>query len=146
MLENGARARGVELSIHQVGWREEIGSAIDAANAAGAGAVNVLASPLLFNSRAFIFHRVAALRLPAVYQFPEMAEQSGLIGYGPVLAQLFRDIVSRQLANLMRGGKPADLPVEQPTKFKLAINLKTAKLIGLDVPSTLLARADEVIE
>jgi len=82
MLENEARARGVELSIHRVGWREEIGSAIDAANAAGAGAVNVLASPLLFNSRAFIFHRVAALRLPAVYQFPEMAEQSGLIGYG----------------------------------------------------------------
>jgi putative ABC transport system substrate-binding protein len=70
MLEDGARARGVELSIHRVAWREEIGSAIDAAKAAGAGAVNVLASSLLFNSRAFIFHRLAALRLPAVYQFP----------------------------------------------------------------------------
>ena len=146
MLEHGALARSVELSIHRIAWREEIGSAIDAANAAGAGAVNVLASPLLFNSRAFIFHRLAALRLPAVYQFPEMAEQGGLIGYGPLLVQLFRDIVSRQLANLLRGSKPADLPVEQPTKFKLVINLKTAKALGLEVPTTLLARADEVIE
>src|SRR5262245_8447237 len=146
MLEDGARARGVELSIHRVTWREEIGSAIDAAKAAGAGALNVLASPLLFSSRAFIFHRLAALHLPAAYQFPEMAEQGGLIGYGPLLVQLLRDIVSRQLANLLRGSKPADLPVEQPTKFKLVINLKTAKALGIDVPPTLLARADEVIE
>jgi len=146
MLEDGARARGVELSSHRVAWREEIGSAIDAAKAASAGALNVLASPLLFSSRAFIFHRLAALHLPAAYQFPEMAEQGGLIGYGPLLVQLLRDIVSRQLANLLRGSKPADLPVEQPTKFKLVINLKTAKALGIDVPPTLLARADEVIE
>ena len=146
MLEDGARARGVELSIHRVVWREEIGSAIDAAKAAGAEAVNVLAAPLLWTSRAFIFDRLAALRLPAVYQFPEMAEQGGLIGYGPLVVQLFRETVSRQLAKLLRGSKPADLPVEQPTKFKLVINLKTAKLIDLDVPATLLARADEVIE
>jgi putative ABC transport system substrate-binding protein len=106
MLEDGALARSVELSIHRVEWREEIGSAIDAANAAGAGAVNVLASPLLFNSRAFIFHRLAALRLPAVYQLPEIAEQGGLIGYGAPFVQLFRDVVSRQLANLLRGSKP----------------------------------------
>src|SRR5262245_62535317 len=146
MLEDGARARGVELSIHRVAWREEIGGAIDAAKETGAGALNVLASPLLFSSRAFIFHRLAALHLPAAYQFPEMAEQGGLIGYGPLLHQLLRDIVSRQLANLLRGSKPADLPVEQPTKFKLVINLKTAKALGIDVPPTLLARADEVIE
>ena len=146
MLEDGALARSVELSIHRVEWREEIGSAIDAAKAAGAEAVNVLAAPLLWTSRAFIFDRLAALRLPAVYQFPEMAEQGGLIGYGPLVIQLFRDIVSRQLANLLRGSKPADLPVEQPTKFKLVINPKTAKALGLEVPPTLLARADEVIE
>jgi len=146
MLADGARARGVELSIHQIAWREEIGNAIDAAKATGAEALNVLALPLLFSSRAFIFHRIAALRLPAIYQFPEMAEQGGLIGYGPLIVQLFRDIVSRQLAKLLRGSKPADLPVEQPTKFKLVINPKTAKALGLEVPPTLLARADEVIE
>jgi len=146
VLEDAARARGVELSIHQVAWREEIGSAIDAANAAGAGAVNVLASSLLFSSRAFIFHRLAALRLPAVYQFPEMAEQGGLIGYGPLLVQLFRDTVSRQLAKLLRGSKPADLPVEQPTKFELVINLRTAKAMDHELPTELLLRADKVIE
>ena len=145
-LENGARARGLELSIHRVVWREEIGSAIDAANAAGAGAVNVLASPLLFSSRAFIFHRLAALRLPAVYQFPEMAEQGGLIGYGPLVVQLFRETVSRQLAKLLRGSKPADLPVEQPTKFELVINLRTAKAMDHELPTELLSRADKVIE
>jgi putative ABC transport system substrate-binding protein len=127
VLEDAARARGVELAIHQVAWREEIGSAIDAAKAAGAGALNVLASPILFTSRAFIFNRAEALRLPAVYQFPEMAEQGGLIAYGPPLVPLFREIMSRQLAKLLRGSKPADLPVEQPTKFELVINLKTAR-------------------
>ena len=146
MLEDGARARGVELSIHRVVWREEIGSAIDAAKAAGAEAVNVLAAPLLWTSRAFIFDRLAALRLPAVYQFPEMAEQGGLIGYGPLVIQLFRDIVSRQLANLLRGSKPADLPVEQPTKFDLIINLTTAKALSITIPETLLLRANELIE
>jgi putative tryptophan/tyrosine transport system substrate-binding protein len=146
MLEDAARARGVELSIHRVAWREEIGSAIDAAKATGAGALNVLASSLLFNSRAFIFHRVAALRLPAVYQFPEMAEQGGLIGYGPLVVQLFRDTVSRQLAKLLRGSKPDDLPVEQPTKFELVINLRTAKAMDHELPTEFLSRADKVIE
>jgi ABC-type uncharacterized transport system substrate-binding protein len=145
-LEEGARARGVELSIHQVARREEIGSAIDAAKAADAGALNVLASSLLFNSRAFIFDRVAALRLPTVYQWPEMAEQGGLIGYGPLIVQLYRDIMSRQLAKLLRGVKPADLPVEQPTRFELVINLRAAHAIGHDVPAGLVLRADKVIE
>ena len=126
--------------------REEIGSAIDAAKAADAGALNVLASSLLSNSRAFIFDRVAALRLPTVYQWPEMAEQGGLIGYGPLIVQLYRDIMSRQLAKLLRGVKPADLPVEQPTRFELVINLRASHAIGHDVPAGLVLRADKVIE
>ena len=145
-LEEAAHARGVELSIHQVARREEIGSAIDAAKAAGAGALNVLASSLLFNSRGFIFDRVTALRLPAVYQWPEMAEQGGLIGYGPLIVQLYRDIMSRQLVQLLRGVSPRDLPVEQPTRFELVINVRTAKAIGHEVPAPLVLRADKVIE
>jgi len=90
--------------------------------------------------------RVATLRLPAVYQWPEMAEQGGLIGYGPLIVQLYRDIMSRQLAKLLRGIKPTDLPVEQPTRFELVINLKAAKAIGHEVPAGLVLRADKVIE
>jgi putative tryptophan/tyrosine transport system substrate-binding protein len=145
-LADAARARDVVLSVHRVARREEIASAIDAAKAADAGALNVLASALLFNNRDIIFDRVAMLRLPAVYQWPEMAEQGGLIGYGPSIVQLFRDIVSRQLAKLLRGIKPADLPVEQPTRFALDINLRAAKAIGHDVPASIILRADKVIE
>jgi putative ABC transport system substrate-binding protein len=105
----------------------------------------VLASALLFNNRAIIFDRVATLRLPAVYQWPEMAEQGGLIGYGPLIVQLYRDIMSRQLGKLLRGAQPADLPVEQPTRFELVINLKAAKAIGITLPPSLLSRATEII-
>jgi putative tryptophan/tyrosine transport system substrate-binding protein len=122
-LEEAARARGIELSIHSVAHREEIGSAIDAAKAVGAEGLNVLASALVFNSRTFIFDRARALRLPAVYQWPQMAEEGGLIGYGPLIIPLWRDAMSRQLAKLLRGAKPGDLPVEQPTRFELVINL-----------------------
>jgi putative tryptophan/tyrosine transport system substrate-binding protein len=145
-LEDAARARGVALSIHRVAQREEIASAIDAAKAADAGALNVLASALLFSNRKIIFDRVATLRLPATYQWPEMAEQGGLIGYGPLIVQLYRDIMSRQLAKLLRGVKPADLPVEQPTRFELVINLRAAKAIGHEVPASLVLRADKVID
>jgi putative ABC transport system substrate-binding protein len=105
-LEEVARARGVELSIHSVAHREEIGSAIDAAKAVGAEGLNVLASALVFNSRAFIFDRARALRLHGVYQWPQMAEEGGLIGYGPLIVPLWRDAMSRQLAKLLRGTNP----------------------------------------
>ena len=74
------------------------------------------------------------------------APEGGLIGYGPLIVSLFRDTVSRQLAKLLRGAQPADLPVEQPSRFELVINLKTAKAIGHDVPGALVLRADKVIE
>ncbi len=145
-LQEAARARGVELSIHRVSKSEEVVPAIDAAKTSEAAALNVLASPLLFANRQGIFERAAALRLPAVYQWPEMAEQGGLVAYGPRIVQIFREVVARQLVKLLRGAKPADLPVEQPTNFELVINLKTAKAIGHEVPAGFVLRADKVIE
>jgi putative ABC transport system substrate-binding protein len=106
----------------------------------------VPASALLFNNRQIVFERVAAHRLPAIYQWPEIAEQGGLIGYGPRIVQLYRDIMARQLVRLLQGTKPADIPVEQPTKFELVVNLKTAKALGIAIPSAVLARADRVVE
>ena len=145
-LEDEAHEHGVALSVHLASRPDDILPALDAAAASGARAINVLASALFFNNRQAIFDRVAALRLPAVYQWPEMARQGGFVGYGPSIVQLYSDVRSRQLLRLLRGAKPADLPVEQPTKFELVINLRTAKALGLTIPPSLLARADEVIE
>jgi putative ABC transport system substrate-binding protein len=108
--------------------------------------LNVLASPLLLAQRQLIIERTTALRLPAMYQWPETAEEGGLVGYGPRIVQLFRDVLSRQLIKLLQGAKPADIPVEQPTKFELVINLNTAKALGLKIPEAMLDRADKVIE
>jgi putative ABC transport system substrate-binding protein len=90
--------------------------------------------------------RVAALRLPAIYEWPETAEEGGFAAYGPRLDQLFLEVMIRQLVELFRGVKVADIPVEQPTKFELVINLKTAKALGLTIPESFLVRADKVIE
>jgi putative ABC transport system substrate-binding protein len=145
-LEDAARARGMQLSIHRAARPEDIAPATDAAKASGASALNVLASALLFNNRSIIFDQVATLRLPAVCQWPEMADQGCVIGYGPRIVQLYRDAMSRQLAKLLRGAKPADIPVEQPTRFELVINLQAAKVIGYELPAALVLRADRVIE
>jgi putative ABC transport system substrate-binding protein len=120
--------------------------AIDAAKTLDAAAINVLASPLLFGNHQAIIARTGALRLPAMYQWPEVAEEGGLVGYGPRIGQLFREVMARQLVKILRGAKPADLPIEQPTKFELVINLQTARAIGHEVPAGLVLRADKVIE
>ena len=145
-LKDAARARGVELLIHRVAKPEELMPAIDAAKSSESAALNVLSSPFLFAYRRVIIERTAVLRLPAMYQWAEMAEEGGLIAYGPRIIQMFRELGSRQLIKLFRGVKPFELPVEQPTRFELAINLQTAKALGFEIPPTLLARADQVIE
>jgi putative ABC transport system substrate-binding protein len=144
-LQDATRARGVELSIRMVERPERIVPEIEEAKRQGAEALNVLASPVLVARRFDIFERTTALRLPTIYQSPEFAEDGGLIGYGPRITQLFRQM-ARQLAKVLRGEKPSDVPVEQPTTFELAINMKAAKSIGFEVPPSLVLRADEVIE
>ena len=145
-LQDAARARGIELSIHQIASAEEITAAIDAAKASGAAALNVLSSPFLYGNRQIVMQRVAALRLPAIYQFPEEADEGGFVAYGPSLVQIFREQVTEQVVKLLHGVKPADIPIEQPTKCELVINLKTANALGITVPATLVARAAKVIE
>ena len=144
-LQEAARAHNVELSIYRITRGEEIAAAIDKAQASGATALNVFSSPMLDGSVPLIMERVAVLHLPTMYQWPVWAELGGFIGYGPPLDQL-ADLTARFAASLLRGTKPADLPVEQPTMFELAINLKTANALGLTVPAALLVRADKVIE
>jgi putative ABC transport system substrate-binding protein len=145
-LQEAARTHGIELMNYPVSRPDEIISAIETAKKTGAEALNVLASAFLYDNRPIIFEHAAALRIPAMYEFPTEAEEGGLIGYGPSLVQLYRDVFARQLVKLLRGAKPTDLPIEQPTKFELVINLKTANGMGVTVPATLLARADKVIE
>jgi putative tryptophan/tyrosine transport system substrate-binding protein len=144
-LQEAARARNIELSIHRIARSEEIAAAIDMAQVSGATALNVLASPMLFANSQLIMDRVSMLRLPAIYQWPEIAERGGFAAYGPRITEI-PEITIRQTAMLFRGAKVADIPVEQPTKFELVINLDTAKTLGVAVPAPLLARADKVIE
>ncbi len=148
-LQEAARAHGVQLSVFGVGGPEEIVSAINAAKTSGAEALNFLATPLFSvpgsrNTRVVI-ERVTELHLPAIYQWPETAEQDGLAAYGPRFVQVYRQR-ARMVVKVLRGIKPADLPVEQPTSFELVINLRSAKAIGREIPTGLVLRADEVIE
>ncbi len=145
MLQNAARARNVELTVFTAATPEEIAPAIDNAKKSGADALNVLAAPLFSFNRRIVIARIAVQRLPAIYEWPEMAEDGGLIGYGPSITSIYRQ-VARLVGKVLRGASPEDLPGEQPTTFDLVVNLKTAKAMGLALPETLLLRADKLIE
>jgi ABC-type uncharacterized transport system substrate-binding protein len=144
-LEDTTRRRGKELLVLRVSKREELVEAINDASTRGGTALNVLASPMLFQNRRTIIEQVAQLRLPAIYQWPETAEEGGPLGYGPRFIVVFRQR-GRMVARILRGAQPADMPVEQPTTFELVINLRTAKSIGYEIPAGLVLRADKVIE
>jgi putative tryptophan/tyrosine transport system substrate-binding protein len=144
-LRDAAHARGVELSVYRLVQAAEVANAIEAAKAAGADGLNILASPLWYSETPYIMQQAAALRLPAIYQWPDFAELGGLAGYGPRILPLFR-ASARQLAMLLKGAKPADVPVEQPTKFELVVNLNAAKALGLTIPPSFLNRADALVE
>jgi len=104
-----------------------------------------VSSPMLHLNRRLIIAHAAEARLPAIYQWPETAEEGGLLGYGPSFVDIFRQRAGI-VVKVLRGAKPSELPIEQPTKFKLVINLKTAKAINHTVPTGLVLRADTVIE
>ena len=145
-LETSARStHGKELLVVRAASASDIVRAMNDASMRGAGGLNVLSSPMLHLNRRAIIERAAELRLPAIYQWPETADEGGLLGYGPSFNEVFRQR-ARMVAKVLRGTTPSDLPIEQPTIFKLSINLKTAKAMNHTVPAGLVLRADKLIE
>jgi len=144
-LEEAARSRGVEPLVRSVGKRDDVVAAIKDVQATGASTINFLATPLFSVNAVNFISQVSDLKLASIYQWPEDAEERALSAYGPRYGEMYR-LRARLVMKVLNGAKPADIPVEQPAKFELVFNLKTAKAIGIKVPSSLLLRADEVIE
>jgi putative tryptophan/tyrosine transport system substrate-binding protein len=140
-----ASALGVELQTFGAKAADEFDQIFAAITAARSGALLVFADPILSLHQARIVGFAESSRLPAVYGNREYAVTGGLMSYGPNYEEVYQR-ASTYVDKILKGAKPADLPVEQSTKFPLVLNLKTAKTLGLAVPATLLARADEVIE
>jgi putative tryptophan/tyrosine transport system substrate-binding protein len=139
-----ARSLNFNVTMLDIQRPDDIAPAFDAIKGR-ADAVYIPADPLVFTNRIRLATLALDMRLPTIYSFREYVEAGGLVSYGPNIPALFRraaDLVDK----ILRGTKLSDIPVEQPTKFELVINLKTANALGLAVPGTLLARADEVIE
>ena len=144
-LETAARQLGLDLISVTVSDPEEITGGLDMLASVHVGAVNVLDSPLIYAARASIIERLKGLHLPASYAWPEIAEEGGFLGYGARLRVYFRQMV-RLVSRILSGGRPQDLPIEQPGRYDLVVNLKTAQTLGLTIPGSILARADEIIE
>ena len=143
--EAAARQLGIELQLLQVRGPDDFEAAFRVASKQQAQAVNVFASAFFNSNRLRLADLALRYRLPAMYETGEYVRDGGLIAYGPILGDLFRRAAT-YVDKILRGAKPGDLPVEQPTKFELVINLQTAKAIGLTIPESLLFRADSVVE
>ena len=140
-----ARALDVAIESGEVQNPEAIASTIDGLAGRGATALVVLPEALFWNQRKTVLARAAAHRLAAIYPEREYVDDGGLIAFGPNVPENFRRAAG-YVDRILKGAKPADLPVQQPAKFELIISMKSAKAIGLDVSPSLLSRADEVIE
>ncbi len=144
-MEAAAKALGVKLLPLEVRSLDDFESAFAQAKREGAQALITNSGPLINTQQRQVLDFAAKNRLPAMYHSPEFVEAGGLMSYAPNYADLFRraaDFVDK----ILKGARPADLPVEQPTKFEFLVNLKTAKQIGLTIPQKVLARADKVIK
>ena len=144
-IEEAARAAGLTLQIADASSPSDFDSAFESIVAARADALIVLPSPMLYANYRHLVDLAARHRLPTVYVWREAVEVGGLMSYGADIPDLSRR-AGKYVAKILRGAKPSDLPVEQPVKFDLAVNLKTAKALGLQIPDKLLAFANEVIE
>jgi putative tryptophan/tyrosine transport system substrate-binding protein len=144
--QKAARARGKDIVIVKTGSDHDLDGASALLTEARADALLMPGEPLFLSRRAQLIGLAARHALPAIYEFREFAVDGGLMSYGMNLTDAYRKIVAVYIGRILNGAKPGDLPVVQPTKFELVINLKTAKTLGLTVPDKLLVAADEVIE
>jgi putative tryptophan/tyrosine transport system substrate-binding protein len=143
--EMAARTLGVQSDVLWVGERNDVYEAFKKATSSRYDGLFVFSNPFTYSERREIARLAAANGLPAIYETQGFVVAGGLISYGPNISALLRRAVA-YVDKILKGAKPADLPVEQPTKFELVINLKTAKALGLTIPQTLLLRADQIIE
>jgi putative tryptophan/tyrosine transport system substrate-binding protein len=144
-IEAAARSLGIQLTAARVNNAAEIEPAIRAFEGKPNAGMIVLGDPFLQAHRELIITLAAKHRLPAVYQHPSYVSSGGLMSYGPDLVGQYRQAAS-YVDRIFKGARPDDLPIQQPNKYELTINLKTAKALGFEIPPSLLARADEVIE
>jgi putative ABC transport system substrate-binding protein len=140
-----ARQLGVQLHSLEARSPNDFDKAFQDATRARAGALAVMPNPVFADNLGRIADLAAKSRLPSIFHLREFADSGGLVAYGPDRSDMFRRAAT-YVDKILKGAKPADLPVEQPTKFELVINLKTAKALGITIPPSILARADEVIE
>jgi putative ABC transport system substrate-binding protein len=143
-LQAGAQTMGITLQTLEIRSAKDLESAFQAAQGWRAQGLNVLASPLLWGFRRTIIELAAKHRLPVIYQWPESVRDGGLMGYGPTISGMYR-LTFDVLDKVLKGARPSELPVVQPSEFKLALNLRTARAIGLTIPSSMVARADQII-
>ena len=144
-LESAAKALGVRLQPIEVSSGGDLTTAFQAARKGEAEALIVLDDALFYTHRSRIVQLAASHRLPAIYGFEAFVEAGGLISYAPNINDLYRRAAT-YVDKILKGALPGDLPIEQPTTFQLVINLRTAKALSLSIPSTILARADRVID
>jgi len=144
-IQLAARTLNVKLDVLEAGHPTDLDKAFAAIGASGANGIIVTSDPFFLVSRAKIAQFAASKRLPAVHWSKLFAESGGLMSYGASIEESYRRAAT-YVDKILKGIKPADLPIEQPTKFELVINLKAAKALGLTIPRSLLVRADQVIK
>jgi len=142
--EAAARTMALESQVVDARLPEQYPDAFASITRGGARAVFVTTDPILSSNRERILQLAASHRLPAMYEWPEIVEAGGLLSYGPSLAEV-NTRVAAYVDKILKGAKPADLPVERPTRFELAVNLKTASALGITIPTTVVGRAGRVI-
>jgi putative ABC transport system substrate-binding protein len=145
VVERNARSLGVELLMESVARPEQVVPAFDDAVGRGAAGLVTMASPFLNFQREKIIALANQHRLPSIWEVDTFTRAGGLMSYGPSFADMYRRSAGF-VAKILKGANPGDLPVEQPTRFELMVNMRTARLLGLSLPQSFLARADELIE